>query len=260
MTTTISTDHRNDPPLGTNPVGTEDSWAQSTFSHISGYARDTANAGSEMFTRAGAILSETLQKAGTSSYFLAVGAVEKLIEQGAAAAKAAHSGAVSAVDSLATNPDKQASATERSIKVAISFLPVVGNVQQIAGARKIYAEAMQEQDADIKSNLVRKARRECLLGLLSVSTELATLGASKHAKHAVRLVSWTATAVRGTAVVAYAMRSVTGIRVPGLEQSQQALDAVFTDSSVVSQVVDYILIHNNVESAIDSRMPIKTQT
>ena len=77
---------------------------------------------------------------------------------------------------LRTDPAKDASFARKTTDLVLSILPVIGSTKAYAEARETYQRGLNSSDPEKREALLLDARRTCVMALVGLDLDIATLG------------------------------------------------------------------------------------
>ncbi len=141
---------------------------------------------------------------------------------------------------LRTEPDKDASFARRTTDLVLSILPVIGSTKAYADARELYQEALKSDDPEEHEKLLLEARRTCVMALVGLDLDIATLGTAGALARVVKITARIYTALSLSQTVSRISQSTT--HVPTL------------DADLKTPVADTLLKVPLIKAAIDQSL------
>jgi hypothetical protein len=163
----------------------ESAWAATTET-----AKAIGNVVNEVPKLITALGSGSAQMAGQSFLYLFENAA-RMTAHGASLAD-------SSLDLLVEKPNEDRGLSQRALHIALSFAPFIGNAKGYAQARSLYERAQQEVDEAKKDEMIRTARRDCLVASSGLALEIMTAGLSGKADKVLKAVSGALSVVTAT--------------------------------------------------------------
>ncbi len=77
---------------------------------------------------------------------------------------------------LRTDPEKDASFARKTTDLVLSILPLTGSTKAYADARETYQRGLNSSDPEERETLLLDARRTCVMALVGLDLDIATLG------------------------------------------------------------------------------------
>lgn len=141
---------------------------------------------------------------------------------------------------LQTDPEKDASFARRTTDMVLSILPVIGSTKAYADARETYQRGLGASDPKQRDALVLDARRTCVMALVGLDLEIATLGTAGSLARLVKITARVYTALSISHMLSRISQSTT--HVPSL------------DADLKTPVADTLLRVPLIKAAIDQSL------
>ncbi len=90
---------------------------------------------------------------------------------------------------LQTDPEKDASFARRTTGLVLSILPVIGSTKAYADARDTYQRGLEASDPKEREALFLESRRICVMALVGLDLDIATLGTAGSLARLVKITS-----------------------------------------------------------------------